>query len=88
MSFAGGDDAEPLGYGRFIFARTLLAEPLFRLLPYLNRKALAALIGDRRVAHSFLATSLLQADAALFAPPAQPNGDDDFLRDLYPDFGL
>ena len=88
VNFAGGDDAELLGYGRFIFARALLAEPLFRLLPYLNRKALAALIGDRQVAHSFLATSLLQADAALFAPPAQPNGDDDFLRDLYPDFGL
>ena len=86
VRFAEGESDVPLGYARFIFSKNVLAQPVFHLLPYLNRRALAALVGDREVVQSFLGTNLISVHAPVFNPPQNPERDNEFILDVLPDY--
>ena len=89
VRFADGDTYTPLGYARFIFSKKVLVRSLFHLLPHLNRKALAALVGDRDVAQSFLSTNRISCRANIFTAEPDPQKlkrDNEFILDVVPDY--
>jgi hypothetical protein len=69
IDFRQLDPLFPVGYGRFIFRISMLPKDLHLALPYLDRKALAALIGENTISQEIPATVIIQTDS--FFPAGQ-----------------
>lgn len=62
IDFRQLDSSHPWGYGRFIFRKSMLPTDLHIALPYLDRKALAVLVGEQKIQQEIPATVLIQTD--------------------------
>ena len=81
--FSQSVSRKPIGLSKFVFRRSVLDDRLFILLPYLHRKSLMALVGDREVVQSNLATCILDRQSSFVTAAYNELKDDTFIRSLY-----
>ena len=81
--FSQSVSSKPIGLSKFVFRRSVLDDRLFILLLYLHRKSLMALVGDREVVQSNLATCILDRQSSFVTAAYNELKEDTFIRSLY-----
>ena len=69
IDFSGWDATYPIGFARFIFRVSSLPEDLRLVLPYLERKVMAVLVGDNIITSELPATVIIDATSGFLVGP-------------------
>ena len=79
---------KPCGFGKFLLPKSAITDLALKLLPSLGRRAMLALVGDRPIKTSFLATVLVDRTLAFFDKDDECNVENKLLGTWYENEGL
>jgi hypothetical protein len=84
IDFRRFDQAQPIGYARFIFRVSVLPKDLNIALPYLDRKSMAILIGDNIVAQELPSTVIINIENEFPQGPWDEGQENELLSSYCP----
>ena len=76
----------PTGYSRFIFCKSVICPEVFSMLQYLNRAALAPLIGNNRIVSTLLATVVVNIQTPHYTHPVNTLEEVTLVSDAFENF--